>query len=68
MSLSDQSELSDILNTAAIHTATHATAGGSSNTETATDFVEINGKSYLAINHNQLMSRCQTFLDLGPQA
>jgi hypothetical protein len=45
-----ESELSDTLNTTAFDTITHATAGTLPNEETTSDFVEINGKSYLTIN------------------
>jgi hypothetical protein len=51
MSESDQSELSDTLNTTAFDTITYATAGDLPNAVTATDFVEINRKSYFIINY-----------------
>jgi hypothetical protein len=45
-----ESELSNILNTTAFDTIAHATAGALPNEKTASDFVEINGRSYLTVS------------------
>jgi hypothetical protein len=45
-----ESELSDTLNTTAFDTATHATTGDLPDLNVAADFLEIGGRSYLAIN------------------
>ena len=45
-----ESELLDILKTTAFDTITHATARTLPNEEAVSDFVEINGKSYLTIS------------------
>jgi hypothetical protein len=44
-------ELSDILNTTAFNTVTHATAGDLPDKENAGDFVEVNGKVYITVSH-----------------
>jgi hypothetical protein len=43
-------EPSDTPNATAFDTATHATAEDLLNTETANDFLEVNGRSYLTAN------------------
>jgi hypothetical protein len=45
-----ESELSGILKTTAFDTITHATVGTLPNEETASDFVQINGRPCLAIS------------------
>jgi hypothetical protein len=45
-----ESELSVTLNTIAFDTATHATTGDLPGLDIAVDFLEVGGRSYLAIN------------------
>jgi hypothetical protein len=45
-----ESELSDTLNTITFDIVTHTIAGTLPNKEITSDFIEINGKSYLTIN------------------
>jgi hypothetical protein len=46
-----ESELSDTLNTSSFDIYTYVTTGNLSNTETGSDLVEINGKSYILVNY-----------------